>query len=310
MSSLNDVDMSPKAFGATPKNTQPILKSLTRVGNSVQSIDPYSEFQRSPKNFSVNPSQKLLNAGSPYDANENSVSRNGGPRIAFQDAYMNAQNFENSPQSKVSPKPQTLERLENSGIKLIDQRGGDDYEENSQIYDNNQIYEPTPIHMASPHSDHARRHITFDTRNLGEIEECESSPQSKSLSRKMSIGERSGGKQQQGTEYASFRVSFGRTQSKYLRSQSPDIDQKDSLYIVDVARRKRVTHHEQTYDVVQGNEVRYDLNSMGADYSATKKKPRSKYEPREHSQSDHLDRSQGMVSPPCTNRAESVPQLN
>lgn len=302
MSSLNDVDMSPKAFGVSPKHTQPIIKSLTRVGNSVQSIDPYSEFQRSPKNFSAVNSQKVLGVPSAYDVNETSVSRMGQQRTAFQEAY--AQSFENSPQSKISPKPQTLERLENSGIKLIDQRGGEDYE-NSQIYEGGQIYDPTPIHMASPHSDHTRRHITFDTRNLGEIEECESSPQSKSLSRKMSLGERNDGKQ--GTEYASFRVSFGRTQSKYLRSQSPDIDAKDSLYIVDVARRKKVTHHEQTYDVVQGNEVKYDLNPLGGDYSVSKRKPRSKYEPRDQS-SENLDRSQQMASPPCTNRVENMPQ--
>jgi len=69
-----------------------------------------------------------------------------------------------------------------------------------------------------------------------------------------------------GTEYATFSVSFGKTQSKEFRSGSPPPDAKDSLYVFDIPKRKRVTHNEQTYDVVKGNEIRYTLNSRGSKY--------------------------------------------
>lgn len=299
MTSLHDMDTSPKTFIASPKHSQSQIKSLNRLANSTQNVDARSDAYGSPKNFSTVNSQKLLNVISAHDTNEASASYPGGQRISFQDAYMGAQSFDNSPQSKISPKPQTLDRLENSEAKYVDQR-----EYNSQFYD------PAPGYqgdMGSPKSD-AKRHITFDVRNLGDIQECDSPAQSKSLSRKMSAGE-SGRK---GTEYASFRVSFGRTQSKYMRSQSPDIDAKDSLYIVDVARRKKVTHHEQTYDVVQGNEVRYDLNPMGADYSVSKGKPRSRYEGQSQNsasnQSGNCERNLNFTSPPGTCRVDGTPQ--
>jgi len=294
ITSLNEMDTSPKAYGASPKHSQNIIKSLSRVAGSTQNVDARSDVYGSPKNFSTVNSQKMLNVISAHDANEVSASYPGNQRISFQDAYMGAHSFDNSPQSKISPKPQTLDRLENSEAKYMDQR-----EYNAQFYDSAPAYSGE---YGSPKSD-AKRHITFDVRNLGDIEECESPAQSKSLSRKMSAGD-SGRK---GTEYASFRVSFGRTQSKYMRSQSPDIDAKDSLYIVDVARRKKVTHHEQTYDVVQGNEVKYDLNPMGPDYSVTKGKPRSRYEPQSQNsinQSGHCERNINFTSP----RADNTPQ--
>jgi len=296
MSSLNEIDMSPKSFGVSPKHTQNQLKSLAKVPGSVQSIDAYSEYQKTPKAFATTNSQKFLNVAF-ADGNDVSASRVGGQRVAYQDANADHQSFENTPRSKMTPQPQILERLENSGIRLVDQRSREDF-------DNSQVYESTPnmmpLNIGSPKSENERRRVAFDDRNLGEIEEIESSPQSKSLSRN---GEPTSAKK--GVEYASFRVSFGRTQSKYMRSQSPDVDAKESLYIVDVARRKKVTHSEQTYDVVQGNEVRYEKSPKGGDYFISKTKPYSKYEPRSQNQSDSVDKSPQMTSPQSAHRIEN-----
>lgn len=55
-----------------------------------------------------------------------------------------------------------------------------------------------------------------------------------------------------GVQYASFSVSFGRTESAE-RSHSPP--HKDAGSILDVPLKKRVDHVVQTYDVVKGEDV-------------------------------------------------------
>ena len=55
-----------------------------------------------------------------------------------------------------------------------------------------------------------------------------------------------------GVQYASFTVSFGRTESAE-RSHSPPV--KDAGSILDAPMKKRVDHVLQTYDVVKGEDI-------------------------------------------------------
>lgn len=55
-----------------------------------------------------------------------------------------------------------------------------------------------------------------------------------------------------GTQYASFSVAFGRTESAERDPSSP---QKNFGSIIDVLMRKRIDHTHQTYDVIKGEEV-------------------------------------------------------
>lgn len=56
-----------------------------------------------------------------------------------------------------------------------------------------------------------------------------------------------------GTQYPSFTVSFGRTESIEKRNLSPRGGEVSS--ILDTPLKRRVDHIEQTYDVVRGQEV-------------------------------------------------------
>lgn len=66
-------------------------------------------------------------------------------------------------------------------------------------------------------------------------------------------------KKEQGTHYASFKVSFGRTESRWKKSPSPE---PQIPSILDVPRRKRVSPSPSKYDVKQAIEYR-DLNASG-----------------------------------------------
>ena len=57
-----------------------------------------------------------------------------------------------------------------------------------------------------------------------------------------------------GTDFATFKVVFGRTESKHKLNSSPD--NKNNSSIMDVRKRKRVNHVFQTYDVIRGEEVK------------------------------------------------------
>lgn len=56
-----------------------------------------------------------------------------------------------------------------------------------------------------------------------------------------------------GTDFPTFKVVFGRTESKHKpNSSSPD--NKNNSSIIDASRRKKVSHVFQTYDVIRGEE--------------------------------------------------------
>ena len=76
-----------------------------------------------------------------------------------------------------------------------------------------------------------------------------------------------------GTNYPSFRVAFGKTESKYKRSHSPDLP--IALNINEIPKRKKVDHIDQTYDVVRGIEIKKNksktptvLNSIETDFGS------------------------------------------
>jgi len=71
------------------------------------------------------------------------------------------------------------------------------------------------------------------------------------MSRKMS---QAGIDELKGKEYSTFRVSFGRTESKAKKSLSPD--SKAVATIMDVPRKKRVDHVLTKFNVITGGDVK------------------------------------------------------
>jgi len=90
--------------------------------------------------------------------------------------------------------------------------------------------------------------VISSQNNCSVTEENKSSPHSQvrsSPSRQAS--------QEIGNNYPSFRVAFGKTESKFKRNQSPE---QTLLYgINSVPKKKRVDHLDQTYDVVRGVDI-------------------------------------------------------
>ncbi len=58
-------------------------------------------------------------------------------------------------------------------------------------------------------------------------------------------------------DYPSFSVAFGITESKFKRNLSP---QNDMKRVVDIPKKKRVDHVNQTYDVIRGMELKSTKN--------------------------------------------------
>jgi len=301
---LNEFDLTPRGM-LSPSSNQPQPKSVPRLEASINSFEEaQDEYQRSPKVAStINPNK--FPTLSSREVNNTSLSRSEIPVLSFKDTSMRFQNLDNSPFSKVPPRPQTLDQLENSGIKVIDQRDQEAYNniQTSERYSNT-------LGVGFDRSPRSERRITFDVKNLRDIQELsshnieESSPQ-------ISVLEKFSPKSK-GTEYASFRVSFGRTQSKYRRDSSPDVDSKDSLCIHDVAKRKRVTHREQTYDVVDGDEINYELKSLGPEYGVSKTKPQTRYTPQNlqntSRQNVKNEKNTNVTSSLSPRRVENTPQ--
>jgi len=57
-----------------------------------------------------------------------------------------------------------------------------------------------------------------------------------------------------GTDFPTFKVVFGRTESKHKLNSSPE--NKNNSSIIDVRKRKRVNHVFQTYDMIRGEETK------------------------------------------------------
>ena len=72
-------------------------------------------------------------------------------------------------------------------------------------------------------------------------------------------------KADRGTVYPSFKVSFGKTESRFKRSMSPEPKVNS---IMDVPKRKRVDHVDQTYDIIKGQDYENSKGDISAVYNS------------------------------------------
>jgi len=61
------------------------------------------------------------------------------------------------------------------------------------------------------------------------------------------------------TDYPTFRVAFGRTESKARFSSNQDPNGS----VLDLQKKKRVGHLHSTYDVIRGEEARFEAKETG-----------------------------------------------
>jgi len=254
ITSLHDFDGSPKA-GTSPFSKQDVTK---KAASAFLSSFPNVEYDhviendrssRSPlanRQAQSSSSIKEINNGGGYHEGEN--------RLSFRDAYINTQQADHS---------QQLKSGHDSNMKANEDYNSNMHFDNQPLQNSNDDYSSQKYQ-----GDETRKRITFDMQNMDYIEEYPSHNENNSSPESIRRRERNINKKTKGNEYSTFRVSFGKTQSKEFRSGSPPPEPKDSLYVFDIPKRKRVTHSEQTYDIVKGNEIRYTLNSRGSKYDA------------------------------------------
>jgi len=263
ITTITDFDGSPKAGNQTPHTRQDgIRKALSPFVLSSSNLDAVNENDRASRSPTVGKCRLQSRGSLPEDLTP--IPSNN--RVAFQ-VYPN--NFtENSPNSKLSGWPQTNERLDQSASNRSNIRIRDEYH-TSQLLDQPLQRPNEYVDYDRDQDDEHRRKITFEQQNFDDIDEEYPHPNEEFASPDhMSRRAINTALRQKGTEYASFRVSFGRTESKDMRNGSPPPDQKGSLFVFDIPKRKRVSHNEQTYDVVKGKTLNYKLKSEGQQYEA------------------------------------------
>ena len=270
ITTITDFDGSPKAGNnQTPHSRQdPTRKAISPFVFSSENIDAINENDRAGRSPAVGKCRIQSRPSIPDETTPIPMNN----RVSFQ-VYSQAGN---SPYSRASGWPQTQDKLDQSTANRSNIRIRDEY------HTSHLIDQPAqrPSEYADYQEDDMRRKITFEQQQYDDDENIDEDPQQDQdeelvSPNHMSLRGRNTALRQKGTEYASFRVSFGRTESKDMRNGSPPPDQKGSLFVFDIPKRKRVTHNEQTYDIVKGKTVNYKLKSEGKDYQVNLAKSRT-----------------------------------
>jgi len=268
ITTITDFDGSPKAGNnQTPHSRQdPIRKAISPFVLSSSNLDAVNENDRASRSPAVGKCRIQSRPSIP----DETTPIHANNRVSFQ-VYSQAGN---SPYSRVSGWPQTQDKLDQSPANRSNIRIRDEY------HTSHLIDQPAqrPSEYADHQDDDMRRKITFEQQQFDDdVDVDEDLQQNEEIvsPNHMSLRARNTALRQRGTEYASFRVSFGRTESKDMRNGSPPPDQKGSLFVFDIPKRKRVTHNEQTYDIVKGKTVNYKLKSEGKDYQVNLAKSRT-----------------------------------